>query len=347
MTRAGTPIGEPGLPRDDTARQAHPSVSALPPTAQDARAGRRQASAYLAFSRPEWAALRANVPASLSDADLTGLRGVNEPVSIADVAEVYLPLSRLLNLHVSAARTLGSVVESAFLGRPGASTPYVIGIAGSVAVGKSTFARVLRAALERWPDRPRVELVTTDGFLYTTQHLEERGLMGRKGFPETYDLKQMLGFLANMKAGVPEVSIPVYSHETYDIVPDRRQRVVRPDILIFEGLNVLQTVPGATRVASDFFDFSIYLDAEPSDIERWYTERFLLLQQTAFQRPASYFRHYKDLPPGEAVATARRIWQEINLPNLTSNVLPTRERARLVLRMGASHAVEEVWLRRA
>ncbi|WP_211314162.1 type I pantothenate kinase [Humitalea rosea] len=307
---------------------------------------RRQVTPYHVFNRQQWSALRANTPLLLSDADLTSLRGLNEPVSLADVAEVYLPVSRLLNLHVTAARNLGSVVESAFLGRPAAATPFVIGVAGSVAVGKSTFARVLQATLSRWPDHPRVELVTTDGFLHPTRFLEERGLMRRKGFPETYDLRRMLAFLASMKAGEPNLQVPVYSHETYNVVPGRFQIVDRPDVLIFEGLNVLQTVPGASIVASDFFDFSIYLDADPVDIERWYVDRFLLLQKTAFERPASYFHHYKDLPVEEARTVAKGIWQEINLPNLLLNVQPTRDRARLVIRMGQTHAVEEVRLRR-
>jgi type I pantothenate kinase len=302
---------------------------------------------YLTFSRQQWAALRANTPLSLSDTDLTTLRGINEPVSLADVTEIYLPLSRLLNLHVQAARNLGSAVEGAFLGRPITSTPYVIGIAGSVAAGKSTFARVLQAALGRWPDHPRVALVTTDGFLHTTHELEQRGLMRRKGFPETYDLRRMLTFLAALKSGTPDLRVPVYSHETYDIVPGKFQRIDRPDVLIFEGLNVLQTVPGAAMVASDFFDFSIYLDAAPTDIEQWFIARFLLLQRTAFQRPASYLHRLKDLSEPAAQDLARRVWQDINLPNLVTNIQPTRERARLVVRLGGHHAVEEIWLRRA
>jgi type I pantothenate kinase len=307
----------------------------------------RPPSPYLVFSRPDWAALRASTPLWLSDSDLEELRGLNAPVSLADVSEVYLPLSRLLNLHVRAARNLGSVVESAFLGRPSAVTPYVIGVAGSVAVGKSTFARVLQAALAHWPEHPKVALVTTDGFLYPTRVLEERGLMRRKGFPESYDLRRMLLFLASLKAGAPALEVPVYSHEAYDIVPDRFQFIDRPDVLIFEGLNVLQAVGGAASVASDFFDFSIYLDAEAADIERWYVERFCLLQRTAFQQPGSYFHHYKDLSLPEAQDTARGIWRDINLPNLTANIRPNRERARLVVRMDPSHAVEEIWLRRA
>jgi type I pantothenate kinase len=301
---------------------------------------------YLVFDRADWAALRANTPMSLSDAELAALRGVNEPVSVADVAEVYLPLSRLLNLYVLAARSLKNVVEGAFLGRPSASPPCVIAVAGSVAVGKSTLARVLQAVLARWPDHPRVALVTTDGFLHPTRVLEARGLMRRKGFPESYDLRAMIDFLTALKTGEPGLRVPVYSHEAYDIVPDAFQPIDRPDVVIFEGLNVLQAVSGAAAVASDYFDFSIYLDAETEAIEQWFVDRFLLLQRTAFQRPTSYFRHYKDLTPEGADAVARDIWRQINLPNLRDNILPTRERARLVIRKDAAHAVTEIWLRR-
>jgi type I pantothenate kinase len=299
------------------------------------------------FDRAEWAALRANTPMSLTDPELAMLRGLNEPVSITDVAEIFLPLSRLLNLHVLAARTLKNVVEGAFLGHPSAPPPCVIGIAGSVAVGKSTFARVLQAVLGCWPDHPRVDLVTTDGFLYPTRVLEERGLMHRKGFPESYDLKRILNFLGAVKSAAPGLQVPVYSHDAYDILPGRFQSINQPDIVIFEGLNVLQAVPGAASVASDYFDFSIYLDAETPAIERWYIERFMLLRRTIFQRPSSYFHHYKDLSAEEAEATARTIWREINLPNLQENIRPTRGRARLVVRKDPSHAVNEIWLRRS
>ena len=291
--------------------------------------------------------MRAATPLTLTDADLDELRGVNDPVSLADVAEIFLPLSRLLNLHFMAARGLNTVVESAFLGRPGAASPYVIGIAGSVAVGKSTFARLLQAVLARWPDHPRVDLVTTDGFLHPNAVLEQRQLARRKGFPESYDLRRMLGFLAAVKAGDTGLQVPIYSHEVYDIVQDRFQTVDRPDILIFEGLNVLQTVAGAPAVASDYFDFSIYLDADPMVIEAWYLERFLLLQRNAIARPTSFFHRFRDLTPSQAAEIARRAWHQINLPNLTENILPTRRRADLVIRKGRSHAVEELWLRRS
>jgi type I pantothenate kinase len=301
-------------------------------------------SPYLVFPREEWAALRANTPLSLSDAELAALRGVNEPVSIADVAEIYLPLSRLLNLYVLAARGLKTVVEGAFLDRPAVPPPCIIAVAGSVAVGKSTFARVLRAVLARWPEHRHVDLVTTDGFLHSNDVLAACGLAERKGFPESYDLPRMLDFLARAKSGEAGLTVPIYSHDSYDILPGRFQHVDRPDILIFEGLNVLQA--GTATVASDFFDFSIYLDADDGTIETWFIERFLLLQRSVFQNPASFFRHFKDLSPEAAAATARDVWQRINLPNLRDNIKPSRERARLVIRKDAAHAVQEIWLRR-
>lgn len=302
-------------------------------------------AAYMTFGRAEWAALRASTPLTLAQDDLAALRSLNEPVSLDEVSEAYLPLSRLLNLHVSAARNLGRV-KDAFLGLPAGRVPYIIGVAGSVAVGKSTFARVLRAILARWPDHPRVELVTTDGFLHPNRVLEERGLMARKGFPESYDLRRMIRFLADVKAGEPEVSAPVYSHLIYDIVPGERKVVARPDVLIFEGLNVLQAA-STPVLASDFFDFSVYIDADEADIESWYVERFLLLQRTAFHSPQSFFRRYRDLREEEARDTARNIWRTINLVNLRENIFSTRQRARVVLRKRADHAVGEVWLRQA
>jgi len=302
-------------------------------------------AAYMIFGRPEWAALRSSTPLTLSDADLATLRGRNEPIVLDEVADIHLPLSRLLNLHVAAARNLGRV-KDAFLGRPAGSPPYIIALAGSVAVGKSTFARVLRVLLARWPDHPRVELVTTDGFLHPNRVLEERGAMRRKGFPESYDLRRMLRFLAAVKAGEPEVDAPVYSHLAGDIVPGERQIVRQPDVLIFEGLNVLQTGSTAPVVVSDFFDFSVFLDAEEADIEAWYVERFLILQRTAFQKPTSYFHHYRDLPLPQAHDVARGIWQDVNLVNLRENILPTRTRADIVLRKRPDHSVGEVWLRK-
>lgn len=302
--------------------------------------------AHLVFDRAEWRALRAGTPLTLSEAELAALCGLNECVSATEVEEVYLPLSRLLNLHVTAARNLGIVTDS-FLERVTAPPPYVLGVAGGVAVGKSTFCRILQAVLARWPDHPRVDLVSTDAFLYPNQILEERGLMMRKGFPESYDLRRMIAFLTSVKSGEPEIEVPFYSHMLYDIVPGKRQIIRSPDILIFEGLNVLQTSSGAARVvASDFFDFSAYLDGDEDDVEEWYVERFLILQGTAFQDPTSYFRRYRNLLPEEARNVARSIYREINLVNLRENIQPTRRRARLVLRKRSDHSVGEIWLRR-
>lgn len=330
--------GTPPLP--DRRLPARPSAAGTMPGASLGGT-----AAYRVFPRAEWAELRANTPLSLSDDDIAGLRGLTERLSMAEVVDIFLPLSRLLNLQVAAARGLG-VVQDTFLGQPIMPPPYIIGIAGSVAVGKSTFARVLQAILARWPAHPKVELVTTDGFLYPTQVLEERGLMQRKGFPESYDLRRMIAFLSAVKAGEPEVAAPVYSHLTYDIIPGKQQVVRRPDILIFEGLNVLQPSAGAPLLASDFFDFSVYVDADERHIADWYLQRFLLLQRTAFQKPTSYFHRYKDLPHEEAVAVAGNIWRQINLVNLHENIQPTRERARLVLHKSADHSVDEIWLRR-
>jgi type I pantothenate kinase len=302
-------------------------------------------SAYRIFGRAEWSRLRANTPLSLSADDIEKLRGATDRLSLDEVSNIFLPLSRLLNLQVTAARGL-DVVQDTFLGRPVQVPPYIIGIAGSVAVGKSTFSRVLQAILSSWPDHPKVALVTTDGFLYPTRDLEARGILHRKGFPESYDLRRMIAFLAAVKAGAAAVPAPVYSHVTYDILPGQEQVVRRPDILIFEGLNVLQASTGATLLASDFFDFSVYIDAEEAHIAHWFQERFLTLQHTAFQTPNSYFHRYRDLPETEARAFAHDVWRDINLANLKANILPTRERARIVLRKGADHRVEEIWLRR-
>jgi type I pantothenate kinase len=306
-------------------------------------------SAYVVFDREDWAALRASTPMTLSENELAALQGINEQVSLKDVAEVYLPLSRLLNLHFRSVRSLGGVRDE-FLGRPVDPRPYVLGIAGSVAVGKSTFARTLQAVLARWPDHPSVALVTTDGFLYPNATLAERGLMGRKGFPDSYDRRRMIEFLASTKAAKPTVSAPVYSHQAYDIVPGELQTVERPDILIFEGLNVLQTgAPDGGQapsiIVSDFFDFSLYIDAAEAHIEAWYVQRFLRLQRTVFQDPKSYFHHYRDLSIEEATLVAKGIWRDINLRNLQENILPTRERADVVLRKRADHLIGEVWLR--
>ena len=301
-------------------------------------------SPFRYFSREEWAALRANTPLSLSDHDLEALRGLHDGLSLAEVSEMYLPLSRFLSLHVKAARGLDQA-QNEFLGWQAIHSPFVIAIGGSVAVGKSTFARVLQALLSRWPERPNVELVTTDGFLYSNAILEEKGLMRRKGFPESYDLRRILNFLHAVKAGEDEIEVPVYSHLSYDIIAERHQIIRRPDILVFEGLNVLQAPHGASVIASDFFDFSVYIDADEADIERWYVERFLLLQRTAFQNPRSYFYRYRELPKEVAEQTALKIWREINLPNLRENIQPTRQRADLILRKHSDHRIQSVWLR--
>ena len=308
------------------------------------RYGARPVSRYEMFTRPEWAKLRAATPLTLTERDLENLRGINERISLDEVADVYLPLSRLLNLYVAASQTLQKVTTT-FIGTLAPKVPYVIGMAGSVAVGKSTSARLLQALLSRWPDHPQVDLVTTDGFLFPNAVLDERGLMNRKGFPESYDVRRLVAFLRDVKSGEPVAEAPLYSHVVYDVVADT-QIVSQPDILILEGINVLQIGPGPTEYVSDFFDFSIYLDAEEDDIEQWYVDRFLTLCETVFQRSDSFFNRFSHLSHDEAIATARGIWREINGKNLAENILPTRERASLILRKGAGHSVTEVLLRK-
>ena len=303
---------------------------------------------YVSFDRQQWADLRAATPMTLREADLENLRGINERIDLDEVAAVYLPLTRLLNLYVSATQNLHKV-SATFLGTLAPKVPYVIGVAGSVAVGKSTFARILQALLARWPDHPKVDLITTDGFLQPNHVLEERGIMNRKGFPESYDTRNLLRFLRELKSGRPTVDAPVYSHVVYDIVDGERVTVCQPDILILEGLNVLQVgAPGseAAEFVSDYFDFSIYIDADESDIETWYVDRFLSLCDSVFQNPDSFFRHFAHLSRDEAVATARGIWQGINGLNLSENIAPTRDRASLILRKGADHRVSDVRLRK-
>jgi len=281
----------------------------------------------------------------LSEADLACLGGRHDPkLEMSEVELVYLPLSRLLNLHVVSWQGLAADRDE-FMGRPALRPPYVIGVAGSVAVGKSTTARLLQALMARWPCRPRVDLVTTDGFLHPNAELERRGLLARKGFPESYDARRLLHFLADVKAGHAEVAAPVYSHVLYDIVPGQNQAVLRPDIVIVEGLNVLSTSVTSEVVVSDFFDFTIYVDADEADIEAWYIERFRRLCATVFQEPSSYFHRYAALGPDDAAVTARSLWTSINAVNLRENILPTRERADLILEKGTGHRVRRIRLR--
>lgn len=300
---------------------------------------------YISFDHDTWGKLRANTPMTLTEEDLDKLRGINERISLDEVAQIYLPLSRLLNLYVAASQGLYQVTDT-FLGQPAAKVPYIIGVAGSVAVGKSTTSRILQALLSRWPAHPQVDLITTDGFLFPNAELERRDLLERKGFPESYDLRSLLAFLAAVKSGQAEVAAPVYSHESYDIVPGARNLVAQPDIVIVEGLNVLQAGQGSKVFVSDFFDFSVYVDADEADVKQWYVERFMTLRATVFRDPGSYFHKYARLADPEAIDTAVAIWDSINGPNLRDNILPTRERADLILEKDADHSVRRVRLRR-
>lgn len=312
----------------------------------------REATPYVELDRATWSGLAASTPLPLSAAEVERLRGLGDEIDLREVREVYLPLTRLLNLHVQGTADLHRATSRFLAAGPAEQrTPFVIGIAGSVAVGKSTVARLLRELLARWPEHPRVQLVPTDGFLLPNAELERRGILHRKGFPESYDQRALLRFVVAVKSGLPKVAAPVYSHLIYDIVPGERRTVARPDILLIEGLNVL--APARVRAdgrrglaVSDFFDFTIYIDAAASDIREWYVRRFLRLRETAFRDPSSYFRRYADLSHDDAVARAGELWDTINGPNLTENIAPTRGRARLVLHKGPDHAVTGVRLRK-
>jgi type I pantothenate kinase len=307
-------------------------------------------SPYHVFSRSEWASRREDTPMTLTSDEVTRLRSLHDRLDMAEIEDIYLPLSRLLSLYVAATQRLFRA-QQRFIETGDAKMPYVIGVAGSVAVGKSTTARVLQALLARWPNVPKVDLITTDGFLYPNAVLEREGLMERKGFPESYDLPALLRFLSDIKAGRRPVRAPVYSHLVYDVLPNHWVETDRPDILIVEGLNVLQTgrLPRDGKeipFVSDFFDFSVYLDADEEVLRQWYVERFLALRETAFRDPKSYFHRYSQLSDDAAATTATSIWSRINLVNLHENILPTRQRADLILKKGVSHSVDEVALRK-
>src|SRR5499433_207986 len=310
----------------------------------------REVSPYRIFSRAEWAKLRADTPMTLEPDEVSRLHSMHDRLDISEVEEIYLPLSRLLSLYVVATQRLFRA-QQGFLGGEDAKVPYVIGVAGSVAVGKSTTARVLQALLARWTNVPKVDLITTDGFLLPNAVLDREGLMEKKGFPESYDLPALLLFLSDVKAGRRPARAPIYSHLVYDVIPNQWVEVDRPDILIVEGLNVLQTgrLPKdgkAIPFVSDFFDFSVYLDASEDVLKSWYVDRFLTLRGTAFRDPKSYFHRYSNLSDEEAIETASSIWSRINLVNLHENILPTRQRADLILKKNESHLVENVSLRR-
>lgn len=305
---------------------------------------------YLAFQRTQWAELRKSVPLTLNEPELADLRGINEKLSLTEVTDIYLPLSRLLNLIVGARQQRGLVLNE-FLGRKPPKRPYIISIAGSVAVGKSTTARILQALLSQWPEHPRVDLVTTDGFLFPLTELKQKGLLQRKGFPESYDMKMLVEFISNIKAGNPHVEAPLYSHVSYDRINDNYQAIEQPDVLIIEGLNVLQTSQDATAdvqqpFVSDFVDFSIYVDAQEPLLKRWYIDRFLQFRGGVFSDKNSYFHHYSKLNDAEATMTAANIWDTINGPNLKLNIEPTRDRAHLILQKGDDHLMSQVLLRK-
>ena len=305
---------------------------------------------YLQFNRQEWCNFRQNTPLTLTEEDLDNLQGQIEIVSLKEVAEIYLPLSRLLKLYVAARQTLYQAI-SRFLGKPEPNVPYIIGVSGSVAVGKSTTSRLLKALLSCWPDHPNVVVITTDGFLYSNAKLERQGLMKRKGFPESYDMPHLLSLLNTIKSGRCKVHIPIYSHHHYDIVPDQYEIVDQPDIVILEGLNILQTEIRKTRqqpqiFVSDFFDFSLFVDAKAGVIQKWYTDRFLNFWRTTFMDPRSYFHYLTKMREIEIVKFAKQVWNEINKINLFENILPYKNRAQLILEKVADHSVQTVYLRK-
>lgn len=303
-------------------------------------------SPFNEISREDWAVLGNSTELPLTESEIQQIRGLGDFLDIKEVQDVYLPLSRLLNLYVAEHQKLHRVTSD-FLGERAGRVPFIIGVAGSVAVGKSTVSRLLKELLSRWEGTPKVEMITTDGFLYPNAELERRGLMNRKGFPESYDRMALLQFVADVKSGVAEVSTPVYSHLVYDIVEGQTNKVSNPDVLIVEGLNVLQSPgQGQYMALSDFFDFKIYVDADTKNIAQWFIDRFEKLRETAFTNPASYFHRYAEMPYEKALDRANEIWATINLPNLIENILPTRSRATLVLHKGSEHAVERVLMRK-
>ncbi len=309
-----------------------------------------EGSTYLSFSREEWKKLRDSTPLTLSTSDLEGIKGINEKISIAEVEDIFLPISRLLNLYYLGSRELYEARRT-FLGANHERIPFIIGVAGSVAVGKSTTSRLLKTLISAWPSAPDVDLIPTDGFLYPNSVLENRKLMNRKGFPESYDLRKLIRFLYKLKSGEENLSVPVYSHVRYDIVSEEYTTLRAPDIVILEGLNVLQTrsVRGPKEpelLVSDFFDFSIYIDADESSVKNWYTERFRVLRDTAFRRSDSYFHNMAKLSDEEADATASRIWDEINAVNLRENIAPTKHHAHLILEKGSDHSITGVKMRK-
>lgn len=313
--------------------------------------GREKYSPFRAFSAKRWSEFRATTPLTLSEDDVKRLRSLNDPVDLNEIERIYLSLSRLLSAHVEMSQGLFAQRRQFLNLERATQSPFIIGIAGSVAVGKSTTARVLKELLSRWPSHPKVDLVTTDGFLHPNAYLNEHGIMDRKGFPDSYDIGAVLRFLSDIKSGKKRVDAPLYSHMIYDVLPGKYQTIEKPDILIFEGINVLQVrdLPAHGRMVpfvSDFFDFSIYIDADEEKIEQWYIERFLRLRDTAFKKPESFFHRYSEISEDGALEIAKGLWQNINMKNLYENILPTRPRADLILRKGDNHLIEEVLLRR-